>query len=331
MQIMPQITQILPIGRKLLLFVAASVALVACGDGPTQTQKKSVSGTRSSEGAGVDLVDPSDDVMGDASARSGVQSKGSSAGQSPRGAGSTAASRSPAAGGSRDGRWSVILATFSGADHTGKATAFRQQLVSQYPELRDAAVRRLGQGSALVVGRFESASDASAQAELKRVKAIERNGQKPFAGAMLLRTASDALSGPPQPHDLRTLRAKFPNVRPLFSLQVAAWATLGDKKSSYDDMRVAAERYCAELRAKGHESWFLHDEDTETSIVTVGHFDRRAYDPKSTLFAPEVEDMMRAFPANLVNGEPLLIPIDPRNPSGKTKPQPCRLVEVPGV
>jgi hypothetical protein len=49
------------------------------------------------------------------------------------------------------------------------------------------------------------------------------------------------------------------------------------------------------------------------------------------LFAPEVEDMMRAFPANLVNGEPLLISIDPRNPSGKTKPQPCRLVEVPGV
>jgi hypothetical protein len=205
-------------------------------------------------------------------------------------------------------------------------------LPSPLPEgLRDAAVRRLGQGSALVVGRFESASDASAQAELKRVKAIERNGQKPFAGAMLLRTASDALSGPPQPHDLRTLRAKFPNVRPLFSLQVAAWATLGDKKSSYDDMRAAAEKYCAELRAKGHESWFLHDEDTETSIVTVGHFDRRAYDPKSTLFAPEVEDMMRAFPANLVNGEPLLIPIDPRNPSGKTKPQPCRLVEVPGV
>ena len=65
MQIKPQITQILPIGRKLLLFVAATVALVACGDGPTQTQKKSVSGTRSSEGAGVDLADPRDAVAGE--------------------------------------------------------------------------------------------------------------------------------------------------------------------------------------------------------------------------------------------------------------------------
>lgn len=328
---MPQITQILRIGRKLLPWGAAAMVLAACGDGPTQTQKKSVSGTRSSEGAGVDLMDPSDDVMGDAATRSGAKSAGSAAGQSARGGGSSGTSAAASAASSRNGRWSVILATFSGADHTGKAAAFRQQLVSQYPELRDAAVRRLGQGSALVVGRFESASDTAAQAELKRVKSIERNGQKPFAGAMLLRTASDALSGPPKPHDLRTLRAKFPNVRPLFSLQVAAWATLGDKKSSYDDMRAAAEKYCAELRAKGHESWFLHDEDTETSIVTVGHFDRRAYDPKSTLFAPEVEDMMRAFPANLVNGEPVLIPIDPRNPTGKTRPQPCRLVEVPGV
>ena len=328
---MPQITQILRVGRKLLPWGAAAMVLTGCGDGPTQTQKKSVSGTRLSEGAGVDLMDPSDDVMGDAFTRPGAKAAGSAVGQSARGGASTGSSTGTSAASSRNGRWSVILATFSGADHTGKATAFRQQLVSQYPELRDAAVRRLGQGSALVVGRFESASDANAQEELKRVKSIERNGQKPFAGAMLLRTASDALSGPPKAHDLRTLRAQFPNVRPLFSLQVAAWATLGDKKSNYDDMRAAAEKYCAELRAKGHESWFLHDEDTETSIVTVGHFDRRAYDPKSTLFAPEVEDMMRAFPANLVNGEPVLIPIDPRNPTGKTKPQPCRLVEVPGV
>jgi hypothetical protein len=146
-----------------------------------------------------------------------------------------------------------------------------------------------------------------------------------------LRTASDALAGPPKPHDLRSLRAQFPNVRPLFTLQVAAWVTLGAKDLDYADMREAAEKYCAELRAKGHESWFLHDEDTETSIVTVGHFDRRAYDPKSTLFAPEVEDMMRVFPANHVNGEPVLLLVDPRNPKGKTKPQPCRLVEVPGV
>lgn len=270
--------------------------------------------------------------MGDAEA--GVQgSKPSAPGaKSPASASNAGtASTKPAAAAAAKGRWSVILATFSDADHAAKAAAFRGQLVSQYPELREATVRRVGKGSAIVIGRFEAPDDPAAQTELKRVKAIERNKQKPFAGVMLMRTTSDDAGGPPKQWDLRSLRAKLPSVRPLFTLQVAAWSTFGEKGSDYDGMRASAERYCAELRKKGHEAWFLHDDDAETSIVSVGHFDRRAYDTKSTLFSPEVQDMMREFPANLVNGEPILIPIDPRNPKGKTKPQPCRLVEVPAL
>ncbi|MFM2165126.1 MAG: hypothetical protein RL325_1563 [Planctomycetota bacterium] len=309
--------------------IAVAACAVSCGDGPTQTKKSSVGSTRAEDGAGLSLLDPKDDVMGDAPAASGSGSKpAAAAATKPASKPSSQASAAKDAG---RGRWSVILATFSGADHAAKAAAFRGQVVSQYPELRDAAVRRVGKGSAIVSGRFEGPEDEAAQAELKRVKAIERNGKKPFAGVMLMRTATDDASGPPKAHDLRTLRAQFPTVRPLFTLQVGAWSTFGERSADYDDMRAAAERYCAELRAKGHEAWFLHDEDSETSIVAVGHFDRRAYDPKSTLFSPEVEDLMRQFPANLVNGEPVLIPVDPRNPKGKTKPQPCRLVEVPAV
>jgi hypothetical protein len=40
---------------------------------------------------------------------------------------------------------------------------------------------------------------------------------------------------------------------------------------------------------------------------------------------------MRRFPAHLLNGEPLLVPVDQSRPKGATKPQPCRLVEVPEV
>jgi len=300
--------------------VAAVASLAACGDGPTQTQKSKVAGTRPLDGGDLALIDPKDDVMGDGVGGAAV---------STRGSGKAAPAQMQK--GSAKGRWSVILATFSGGDHAAKAAAFRGQVVSQYPELRDAAVRRVGKGSALVSGRFEGPEDPAAQTELKRVKSIERNGKKPFAGVMLMRTSTDDASGPPKAHDLRTLRAQYPTVRPLFTLQVGAWSTFGDRNTEYDDMRASAERYCAELRQKGHEAWFLHDEDSETSIVAVGHFDRRAYDPKSTLFAPEVEELMRVFPANLVNGEPVLIPVDPRNPGGRTRPQPCRLVEVPAA
>jgi hypothetical protein len=224
-----------------------------------------------------------------------------------------------------------MLATFSQPDHAERAAAFRTQLVRDYPELAGAVVRRVGKGSAIVVGRFEAPQDQAAQNELKRVKAIERGKAKPFAGAMLVRTSTDDSVAALKPHDIRNLRAKYPKVRPLFTLQVAAWSTFGDAGVRYDDMRKAAERYCAELRAKGVEAWFHHDEDSETSIVTVGNFDRRAYDGQTTLFSPEVEDLMRRFPAHLLNGEPLLVPVDQSRPKGATKPQPCRLVEVPEV
>ena len=328
---MRRFTQILrSLGKVSLLgalVIAPAFALSACGDGPTQTQKNKVGGTQSADGSGLELIDPKDDVMGDGARAPSKQT--AKAGSSETGAATSPSASSGTA--SKKGRWSVILATFSDGDHAAKAAAFRSQLIAQYPELRDATVRRVGKGSAIVIGRFEAPDDAAAQTELKRVKAIERNKQKPFAGVMLMRTTSDDVGGPPKPHDLRSLRAKFPSVRPLFTLQVAAWSTFGEKGVDYDKMRASAEKYCEELRKKGHEAWFLHDEDIETSIVAVGHFDRRAYDPKSTLFSPEVQDLMRQFPSNLVNGEPILIPLDPRNPKGKTKPQPCRLVEVPGV
>lgn len=323
------------------LVAAACGALVlvgsACGGGSGQKKTSgSASKPTSARAGNVDLIDPADDVMAGTTPPVGAGSKGSksSASAGSNSGASTGASGSASAAAtstSATGRWSVMLATFSQPDHAERAAAFRTQLVRDYPELASAVVRRVGKGSAIVVGRFEGPQDKAAQNELKRVKAIERGKAKPFAGAMLVRTSTDDAAATLKPNDIRNLRAKYPKVRPLFTLQVAAWSTFGEKGVKYDDMRKAAERYCAELRAKGVEAWFHHDEDSETSIVTVGNFDRRAYDGQTTLFSPEVEDLMRRFPSHLLNGEPLLVPVDQSKPKGATKPQPCRLVEVPEV
>ncbi|MFM7259061.1 MAG: hypothetical protein ACKO3W_00515, partial [bacterium] len=311
----------------------------ACGGGTGQKKTGgSASKPTSARAGNVDLIDPADDVMAGTTPPVGANSGGAKSGSklgstSGSKSGSKASSNSsePATDANATGRWSVMLATFSQPDHAERAVAFRSQLVRDYPELANAAVRRVGKGSAIVVGRFEGPQDKAAQNELKRVKAIERGKAKPFAGAMLVRTSTDDAAATLKPHDIRNLRAKYPKVRPLFTLQVAAWSTFGEKGVKYDEMRKSAERYCAELRAKGVEAWFHHDEDSETSIVTVGNFDRRAYDGQTTLFAPEVEDLMRRFPSHLLNGEPLLVPVDQSKPKGATKPQPCRLVEVPEV
>ncbi len=224
--------------------------------------------------------------------------------------------------------WSVLVSSFTQEDHAQIASAMRDRLAARFPELRDAFVERVSHGSVILVGRFKGPDDPAAQAKLKEVKGIIADGnQRPFAGAMLTRTSTS--SGPPSEFDVRRLRQRFQNVVPLYSLQVAAWSTFGDKGLKPADIRAAAEKYCKELRVKGFEAWVHHDDNTATSVVTVGHFDARAYDSKSTLYSPEVEALMKKFPRHLLNGEEALIPVDPRKPDGPKRPQGCRLVEIP--
>ncbi len=227
--------------------------------------------------------------------------------------------------------WSVLLMTFVTDDHVKSANSSRERIAARIPQLRDAFVRRVSQGSVVLVGKFTGPSDPAAQAKLKEVKQLVVDGQRPFPGAMLTRTSTD--TRPPGPFDVKQLRARFPDVNPLYSLQVAAWSSFGEKSLTRKDIRASAEKYCKELRAKGFEAWVHHDDDTVISIVTVGHFDHNAYDSKSTLFSGEVEALMRKFPRSLVNGEEVLIPLDPKEdpkkPGVKTRPQGCRLVEIP--
>lgn len=223
--------------------------------------------------------------------------------------------------------WSVLLGTFTGDDHVASANAARTRLAARIPSVKDCFVRRVPQGSVLLVGRFTGPTDPAAQAKLKELKALVVEGQRPFAAAMLTRVSADA--APPGPYDVRRLRERFPKVRPLYSLQVAAWSTFGEKGASRSAMRAAAEAYCKELRTKNVEAWVHHDDDSGTSVVTVGHFDHTAYDSKSTLFSADVERLRKKFPRHLVNGEEVLIPVDPRKPEGQKRPQGCQLVEIP--
>lgn len=327
-QLMRSLVQFLPMdgrfrARRLAcgLTVSLAGAVLVVPFGCESAPRKSDQGARSTAARSSqdDLLAPGDEVIGELGT-TGVRRGG------PAPATTAAA---PAGAPATRGRWAVILATFSQEDHADRARVWRDQLAREFPELSGAVVRNLGRGSAVVTGGWDGPEDKAAQAELKRVKAIERGGKRPFALAMLSRTSMTDANAVVAPRDVRNLRAKFPKVRPLLTLQVAAWSTFGEKGVKYEDMRRAAERYCAELCAKGVDAWFYHDEDSETSAVTVGSFDRRAYDPKSTLYAPEVEDLMRRFPAHLLNGEPLMIPVDPTNPKGRMKPQACRLVEIP--
>lgn len=283
------------------LTTAGVILLAACGSG---------SGSRSRSGAdsrpGSELLGQGDVVADDGSGF-----------------------RPPVAAAS-GGRWSVLLGTFTGEDHLARAEAFREDVATRFPVFDEAFVQPRRAGSMVVVGRFESPEDESAQELLGLAKAITGSGgSRPFATAMLVRRTMAMDSGPPKPFDLRVLRQRYPNQRQLYTLQVAVWSTLGTREITPEEVRRSAERYATELRTRGYEAWFHHDPDTETSTVTIGGFGADAYDPRSTLYAPEVERLMKAFPAQRLNGEEVLVAVDPRNAAGETRPKPCVLVEVP--
>jgi hypothetical protein len=180
----------------------------------------------------------------------------------------------------------------------------------------------------VLAGRFAGPEDPAAKARLKAVKEMAEGSARVFPRAMLTRTATDVDQGPPGPNDLRIVRQRFPKSQ-VYSVQVAAWSTFGSEDLKYADMKRAAEAYCRELRSRGEEAYYFHDSYSKISTVMVGVYGPDAYDSKSTLYSAEVDAVMRRFPKSLVNGEEVLIPLDPSNPQGKTVPQGPRLVEIP--
>ena len=224
--------------------------------------------------------------------------------------------------------WSVLLASFTGEDHRANATSAREQISKRFPAMKECYVRTTTRGSVVLIGRFDGPQDPAAQVELKRVKEFEQDGSKVFGRAMLTRLGASADLSPPGPNDLRSVRVQAPKAT-LYTLQVAVWSALGTDEMKMSEIKRSAEGYCKQLRTQGYESYYFHDFDTKTSVVTVGVFGADSYDSKSTLYSPDVEAVMKKFPKHLVNGEELLMPTDPRNPNGKTIPQAPRLVEVP--
>ena len=224
--------------------------------------------------------------------------------------------------------WSVLLATVSGPEGRATAMTIRDEVARRYPTLRDAFVRSTQRGSVVLSGRFSSPQAPEAQARLKEVKEMTEGGVRAFPRAMLTRFGAGSEQGPPGPNDLRIVRQNAPT-QTLYTLQVAVWSAFGTDELKMSEIKRSAEEYCRSLRSQGNEAYYFHDFDTRTSTVTVGVFGADAYDPRSTLYAPEVEKVMRAFPKHLVNGEELLVPVDPRNPGAKTMPQAPRLVEIP--
>lgn len=299
-----------------LLSAAACGLLIGCGPNSNSTQSTSV------RDAGASLDEASMD-LGEDWERPGSGDRGQ------RSANGRAASNAP----SQQGRWSIVLGTFAGDNHLQEARAVHHQVTGSISELASARVHSTERGSMLVYGRYESHDDPRASKDLERIKQVTVNDMPIFGRAFLTplpasRTERSNQSSSSQ-YDLMSVRERYPDMHPLYTLQVAIWGDFDSDSLTLEQIRRNAEADVQRLRADGHEAYVFHDEQQQQSMVMIGLFNRNAINSKTGEFSPELRQLMRQFPAHMVNGEELLEPIDRRRPNRGTRVQRPSLVIVP--
>ena len=230
--------------------------------------------------------------------------------------------------GSHSSTWSIVLVTFSSPGHGEAATRTVRQLGAVDPRLAAARVHTTGKGSLVVYGAYQSVDSPDAQRDLAWVKQLTINERPAFPRAMLSRIRRTRLAGV-HPHDLMSARLRYPTVDPLYALEVAMWSDFESGELTLQEIHRSAEAYVKELRGQGLEAYFYHDDDKRVSSVTVGLFDHTAIDTRTMIYSPALTELMKRFPARMVNGEILREPIDARRPSRGTRIQAPALVLVP--
>jgi hypothetical protein len=225
--------------------------------------------------------------------------------------------------------WTILLGTYTDEGHENAAANMVRNCATIDARLGAARVHTTSKGSMVVYGAWDDAQNPAAQAALDWIKSIELRGRPVFPRAMLTRINLRYAQRQFKPGELMSVRLRYPRIDPLYTLQVAVWGDFGSGRLTLEEIHRRAEAYARELRARGYDAFFYHDDDQRLSMVTVGLFDRTAIDPESGLYSEEVERLLAEFPQHLVNGEPLYEPTARGASEGGRRVQKPRLVLVP--
>ena len=233
--------------------------------------------------------------------------------------------------GNDENQYAIAVATFTGDAHKQSATSTLSNLMAQYPMIgRKLALRERSRGSVLTYGQYSGYDDAAAKKDIAMLRNISTpQGVTLFAQVLLTKFKSPRSRNKLHPYDLWTVRREFPTIVPIFTLEVAVWGDFDSGKYPRDRRRLEAQQYATELRQKGFEAFFYHNDDRELSSVTVGLFGYNAIDAETGFYSLEVEAILSRFPERLINGQPTMEYRDPSDHSMGTRVQPPSLAEVP--
>ena len=131
-------------------------------------------------------------------------------------------------GGSNTGNLSsgfgIVLATFTSTGHVDQAVEYRRRLGTLLPSL-DSSLRTHpdARGSLVVFGSYVDWTDPEARADVQRLRNLTVNNRQIFPQAMIaeLKVPRDPSTVPD--NELVSLRIKYPDVRTLYTLEIAVW------------------------------------------------------------------------------------------------------------
>lgn len=237
-----------------------------------------------------------------------------------------------AASADADGYWTVLLKTFPGAGTEAAATNMIRNAGAIDARLGRAHVHTNRSGSMVIYGRFDGVEDAAAQRALAEIKAITLEDQAVFPRAMLTRISTPRDPSTLREHDLLSVRLRYPQFKgALYTLQVGVWvADERELRVDWDEARSRAEREVLSLRGQGLPAYVHHDHDKRMSMITIGVFDRTAWDQGANMpVDPDLIRLLRRFTEHKFNGEIIEEYIVPGREDQGTRIQPPKLVLVP--
>jgi hypothetical protein len=227
-------------------------------------------------------------------------------------------------------KYAIVLGTFASDRHLELAQEFQGRLAMLFPEMESSIQLHPTTGGSLVIyGSYTGWNDERAKADVQKLQEITINGRQIFPQVIIAELKSPRDPASIDDAELLSLRVRYPDIRVLYTLEIAMWGDFESGQMPPASRRRAAEQYARSLRERGVPAFYHHDETRDLSMVTVGVFDHRAIDGQTGLRSSQVDRFLLDFPQRRVNGEPVIDLYDPKQPEKGGRPQQPRIVEVP--
>ncbi len=212
--------------------------------------------------------------------------------------------------------WTIFVKEFTGPN---AATQAQQEIavLQAHARLTGLWYRTEQARVSLYRGQYTAGTLPEAQYDLEQVQAVEIDGERPYAGAIIVSLSGDRRTALSR-WDLRL----YPGY---YSLQIGVYDSQFD-----EDYRKAAEQFAEKVRRDGKKAYYYHGPNR--SMVTVGLFTDEDFElvdgpggMQVMSYGHAIRQLQESYPHNLLNGRTIV----ERRPNQPEQVQSSFLVRVP--